>query len=164
MASPKSKKAKEGIEVVARNKRARFEYSVEETLEAGLELVGSEVKSLREGNANLSDSYALPEKDQLFIHNLNIGPYQAASLLGHTPLRKRRLLLHRKEIDKLLVKVKERGFSLIPLQVYFKQGWAKVELALAKGKTHEDRRQDIKERETRREVDRALGARNKRKA
>lgn len=162
MASGKTKpKAKEGVEVVARNKRARFDYSVEETVEAGLELVGSEVKSLREGNANLSDSYAMPEREQLFIHNLNIGPYKAASLLGHTPLRKRRLLLHRREIDKLLVKVKERGYSLIPLQIYFKQGWAKVELALAKGKTHEDRREDIKERETRREVDRAMRSKGK---
>ncbi|HEY3450782.1 MAG TPA: SsrA-binding protein SmpB [Myxococcales bacterium] len=158
MAKPKPK---EGIDVVARNKRARFDYSIEETVEAGLELAGSEVKSLREGNANLSDSYALPEKEQLFIHNLHIGPYKAASLLGHTPLRKRRLLLHRREIDKLLVKVHERGYSLIPLQIYFKQGWAKVELALAKGKTHEDRREDIKERETQREVDRAMRSRGK---
>jgi len=141
---------------VARNKRARFDFSIAETLEAGVELVGSEVKSLREGNANLSDSYALPERDQLFVHNLNIGPYQAASALGHAPLRKRRLLLHRREIDKLLVKVKERGYALVPLQLYFKAGWAKIELGLAKGKTHTDRREAIKERETRREVERAL--------
>jgi SsrA-binding protein len=141
--------------VVARNKRARFEYSIEETLEAGLELMGSEVKSLREGNANLSDSYALPEKHQIFLHNFNIGTYKAASYLGHSALRKRRLLLHRREIDKLIMKVNERGLSLIPLEVYFKDGWAKVQLAIAKGKTHEDRREDIKERETRRELDRA---------
>ncbi|MGC4118285.1 MAG: SsrA-binding protein SmpB [Myxococcales bacterium] len=160
MASGKPKQ-KEGIEVVARNKRARFDYAIEETVEAGLELVGSEVKSLREGNANLSDSYAMPEREQLFVHNLNIGPYKAASLLGHTPLRPRRLLLHRREIDKLLVKVNERGYALIPLQIYFKQGWAEIELALAKGKTHEDRREDIKERETRREVDRAMRSRGK---
>jgi SsrA-binding protein len=151
----KAKKQEEGVKVVARNKRARYDYAVEETLEAGLELVGSEVKSLREGNANLSDSYALPEKNQIFLHNLNIGPYQAASILGHPALRKRRLLLHRREIDKLLVKVKERGMALIPLQLYFKDGWAKVQLAVAKGKTHEDRREDIKERETRREMERA---------
>ena len=161
--SKPTKSVKEGIEVVARNKRARFDFSIEETLEAGLELVGSEVKSLREGNANLSDSYAMPEKGQIFVHNLNIGPYKAASFLGHTPLRRRRLLLHRREIDKLLVKIKERGYSLVPLQIYFKQGWAKLELALAKGKKHEDRREDIKERETRREMDRALRSRAKRK-
>ncbi len=149
-------KSKPGIQVVARNKRARFDYALEETFEAGLELVGSEVKSLREGNANLSDSYALPDREQLFLHNLNIGPYKAASLLGHVPLRPRRLLLHRREIEKLMVKVKERGYSLVPTQLYFKNGWAKVEIGLARGKTHEDRREDIKERETRREVERAM--------
>ena len=148
-------KPREGVQVVARNKRARFEYAFEEKLEAGLELTGSEVKSLREGNANLSDSYALPEKNQLFVHNLNIGAYQAASHLGHVPLRKRRLLLHRREIDKLMVKVKERGLTLVPLEVYFKDGWAKIELGVGKGKTHEDRREDIKERETKRELARA---------
>jgi len=141
--------------MIARNKRARFNYAVEETLEVGLELVGSEVKSLREGSANLSDAYAAPERGQIFLHNLNIGPYKAASLLGHVPLRKRRLLLHRKEIEKLLVKVLERGYTLVPLELYFKNGWAKVQLAVAKGKTHEDRREDIKERETERELDRA---------
>lgn len=141
--------------MVARNKRARFDYSIEEKYEAGLELTGSEVKSLRDGNASISDSYALPENTQLFLHNLNIGAYKPASLLGHIPLRKRRLLLHRKEIDKLLTKVKERGYSLVPLEVYFSNGWAKVELGLARGKNFEDRREDIKERETRREMERA---------
>jgi SsrA-binding protein len=154
-----SEKPKPGVEVVARNKRARFDYSLEETFEAGLELVGSEVKSLREGKANLSDSYAMPERHQIFLHHLHIGPYKAASVLGHAPLRPRRLLLHRKEIEKLMGKVKERGYALIPTQVYFKNGWAKVEIGLARGKTHEDRREDIKERETRREVERALDPR-----
>jgi SsrA-binding protein len=153
MAKPK---AREGLEVIARNKRARFDYSVEETFEAGLELCGSEVKSLREGNANLSDSYALPERGELFLHHLNIGPYKAASLLGHAPLRKRKLLLRRREIDKLLGKVKERGLAIVPLQLYFRNGWAKIEIALARGKSHEDRREEIKERETRRELDRAV--------
>jgi SsrA-binding protein len=152
MAKPKPK---EGVQVVARNKRARFDYAIEETLEAGLELVGSEVKSLRAGNANLSDSYALPERNQLFVHNLNIGAYKEASLLGHVPKRKRRLLLHRREIERLVVKVKERGLTLVPLEVYFKDGWAKLELGVGKGKTHEDRREDIKERETKRELARA---------
>ena len=150
-----------GVKVVARNRRARHDFSVEQTLEAGLELAGSEVKSLREGNANLSDSYALPEKAELWLHHLNIGPYKAASHLGHSPLRKRRLLLHRRELDKLIAQVKERGVSLIPLQVYFKDGWAKVELAVARGKTHGDRREDIIERETRREMDRAVKSRVK---
>jgi SsrA-binding protein len=149
-------KKKEGVDVVARNKRARFDYIIDETFEAGLELVGSEVKSLREGNANLSDAYALPDKGQVWLHNLNIGPYKAASLLGHVPLRTRRLLLHKKEIEKITIKVNERGYTLVPLQIYFKEGWAKVEIGLGRGKTGIDRREDIKERETRREMDRAL--------
>jgi SsrA-binding protein len=155
-------KPQPGVKVVARNRRARHDFTVEQTLEAGLELAGSEVKSLREGNANLTDSYALPEKDQLWLHHLNIGPYQAASFLGHSPIRKRRLLLHRRQLDKLITEVKERGVSLIPLQVYFKNGWAKVELAVAKGKTHGDRREDLIERESRREMDRAVKASRRR--
>ena len=149
-----------GIKVVARNRRARHEYAVEETIEAGLELMGSEVKSLRDGSANLSDSYAMPDKGQVWLHNFNISPYKAASTLGHEPLRKRRLLLNKREIEKLSVKVKERGYSLVPLQVYFKNGWAKVELGIARGKSTIDRREDIKERETRRELDRAVRRRH----
>jgi len=147
---------KDAVKVIARNKRARFDYTIVETVEAGLELTGSEVKSLREGSANLTDSYALPERDELFLLHMNISPYKAASYLGHDPLRKRRLLLHRKEILKLSIKVREQGYALIPLQVYFREGWAKVELGLAKGKAQHDRREDIKERESRREVERAL--------
>jgi SsrA-binding protein len=146
----------EGVKVVARNKRARFNYAIEETIEAGLELVGSEVKSLRDGHANLSDSYAVPENGEVWLHNMNISPYKAASVLGHEPLRKRRLLLTKREITKLTIKVKERGYTLVPLQLYFKNGWAKLELGLGRGKTGIDRREDIKERETRRELDRAV--------
>ncbi|HCF59877.1 MAG TPA: SsrA-binding protein, partial [Myxococcales bacterium] len=135
----------EGVKVVARNKRARFNYAIEETIEAGLELVGSEVKSLRDGHANLSDSYAVPENGEVWLHNMNISPYKAASVLGHEPLRKRRLLLTKREITKLTIKVKERGYTLVPLQLYFKNGWAKLELGLGRGKTGIDRREDIKE-------------------
>ena len=142
--------------MVARNKRARFDYSIEETYEAGLVLRGSEVKSLRDGTANLSDSYAMPEKGELYLLHLHIGPYKAASLLGHDLLRKRKLLLKKHQIEKLSEKIHEKGYSLIPLQLYFKNGWAKVELGLAKGKTHEDRREDIKDRETKREIDRVF--------
>jgi SsrA-binding protein len=152
-------KPQEGIKVVARNKRARHDYAIDETVEAGLELMGSEVKSLRDGSANLSDSYALPENGQIWLHHLNISPYKNAAVFGHEPLRKRRLLLHKREIERLTVKVTERGCSLIPLQVYFKNGWAKVELGVAKGKSNIDRREDIKERETQREIDRALRGR-----
>ena len=142
--------------VIATNKKARFNYSVEETLEAGLALMGSEVKSLRAGNANLVDAYAMPIKEELFLMNCHIGTYDPAALLSHAPTRSRKLLLHRRELERLLGKVQERGYSLIPLQMYFKDGFAKIELALCRGKTHEDRREDIKDRETRREMDRAI--------
>lgn len=145
-----------GVKVIAENRRARFDYTVDEKLEAGLELTGSEVKSLREGVANLSDAYALPKGDELFLLNANIGSYKAASLFDHLPTRGRRLLLHRAEIDRWAAKVRERGYSIIPLVLYFKNGRAKVELGLCRGKNHEDRRQDIKERETKREMDRAM--------
>ncbi|HUB05555.1 MAG TPA: SsrA-binding protein SmpB [Myxococcales bacterium] len=142
--------------VIASNKKARFNYAVEETLEAGLQLQGSEVKSLRAGNANLADAYAIPKREELFLVNCRIGPYEAAAQLGHEPTRARKLLLHKKEIERLVGKVSERGYSLVPLSLYFKNGFAKVELGLCRGKTHEDRREDIKERETRREIDRAV--------
>lgn len=145
-----------GVKVITENRRARFDYTVDEKLEAGLALTGSEVKSLREGIANLSDAYALPKGSELFLLNANIGSYKAASLFDHLPTRGRKLLLHRAEIDRWAAKVRERGYSIIPLVLYFKNGRAKVELGLCRGKNHEDRRQDIKERETKREMDRAL--------
>ncbi|MHB8418155.1 MAG: SsrA-binding protein SmpB [Myxococcales bacterium] len=147
---------KDDRKLIASNKKARFNYFVEETVEAGLQLQGSEVKSLRAGNANLADAYALPKRDELFLVNCRIGPYEAAAALGHEPTRARKLLLHRKELERLAGKVAERGYSLVPLSLYFKSGFAKVELGLCRGKTHEDRREDIKERETRREIDRAV--------
>ncbi len=148
-----------GNTVVATNRKARFEYTLDDRYEAGLVLMGSEVKSLRAGNANLSDSYALPKGDELWVHNLRIGEYKPATRFGHDPLRPRKLLLHRAELDKILQRVKERGYTLVPTQLYFKNGVAKLEIALARGKTGVDRREDIKERETRREVDRAMSAR-----
>jgi SsrA-binding protein len=148
--------AKEGHKLVAKNRRALFNYSVEERFEAGLMLEGSEVKALREGTVNLADSYAWPRRRELFLVNCRIGPYAAAAQLAPEPTRPRKLLLHRREIDELLGKVAEKGYSVIPLEIYFKNGLAKVELALCRGKTHEDRREDIKARETRREVDRAM--------
>ncbi len=150
-----------GEKLAAQNRRARFDYAIESTLEVGLALVGSEVKALREGSVNLTDAFALPEKGELWLMNLNIGRYKGTTSYGHEPLRRRRLLLHKRELERLTVKVKERGFALIPLRLYFKGGWAKVELALAKGKAHEDRRQTIRERETKREMSRALRARSR---
>jgi SsrA-binding protein len=141
---------------VSRNKKAFFNYLIEEKLEAGLALFGPEVKAMREGNANLSDAYAFPKRRELFLVNCRIGPYAAAALRAPDPLRERKLLLHRREIDALLAKMQESGYSLIPLELYFKDGFAKVELALGRGKTHEDRREDIKSRESKREMDRAM--------
>ncbi|WP_224365130.1 SsrA-binding protein SmpB [Hyalangium versicolor] len=143
-----------GVKVIAENRKARAAYTVDEKLEAGLQLQGSEVKALREGTANLSDAYALPKGSELFLLNAHIGSYKPANVFTHEPLRGRKLLLHRAEIDRWAAKVRERGYSIIPLVLYFKNGKAKVELGLCKGKTHEDRRQDIKERETKREMER----------
>ncbi len=146
----------EGVKVVATNRRARFDYQLEDRYEAGLALSGSEVKSLRAGNASLSDAYAQPKGDELFLVNCRIGEYRPASHFGHAPLRERKLLLRREEIDKIRGKVEQRGYTLVPLQIYFKEGWAKVELALARGRRHEDRRDAIAERETKREMERAM--------
>jgi SsrA-binding protein len=148
-----------GRKTVSRNKKAFFNYTIEEKLEAGLVLMGAEVKAMREGNANLSDAYGFPKRDELFLMNCRIGPYAAAALQAPNPLRERKLLLHRRELEHLLTKVQESGYSLIPLELYFKDGFAKIELALCRGKTHEDRREDIKSREGKREMDRAMKSR-----
>jgi len=150
------------VQVVARNKRAGFDFQIEERVEAGLVLQGSEVKSLRAGNANLADAYAQPRGDELFLMNCRIGEYDKASHFGHAPLRERKLLLGRKELDKLAGKVERAGYTLVPTQIYFRGGWAKVELALAKGRTHEDRRDAIAERESKREMERAVSSRRRR--
>ena len=149
-------RAPEGVKVVATNRRARFDFSIEDSWEAGLSLTGSEVKSIREGNVNLSDAYALPRGDELFLVNCRIGEYRQAAHFGHEPLRDRKLLMKRAELDRVKAKVEQRGYTLVPLQLYFKGGWAKIELGLAKGRTHEDRRDAIAERETKREMDREL--------
>ncbi len=146
----------DGVRMIAQNKKARFTYEVEDRFEAGLALSGSEVKSLRAGNVSLSDAYAQPKGGDLVLVNCRIGEYQPAAFFGHPPLRERKLLLHRAEIEKIRGKVAQRGYTLVPLAIYFKDGWAKVELALAKGRTHEDRRDAIAERETKREMDRAM--------
>ena len=114
------------------------------------------MKSLREGQANLADSYAIPKDGQLYLLNAHVGPYRPSSVFSHSPTRTRRLLMHRDQIDDWAAKVNERGYSIIPLQLYFKKGLVKVQLGLVRGKTHEDRRAAIKEREMQREIDRAL--------
>ncbi len=150
------KGAEPGVKVVATNRRARFDYAIEDTWEAGLVLTGSEVKSLREGNVNLSDAYAQPRGGELFLVNCRIGEYKQAAHFGHEPLRDRKLLMSRAEIDRVGGKVEQRGYTLVPLQVYFRDGWAKVELGLARGRAHADRRAAIAERESKREMDRAM--------
>jgi SsrA-binding protein len=156
-AQPQKSAAKaEAVRVVADNRRARFNFTVEDKVEAGLSLQGSEVKAMRDGTVNLSDAYALPKNGELFLLNAHIGAYNPAAVFAHEPLRGRKLLMHRAEIDRWTAKVKERGYSIIPLMLYFKNGRAKVELGLCRGKTHEDRRETIKERETKRELDRAV--------
>jgi SsrA-binding protein len=157
MKSKGGAKAEAGEKVVASNRRARFDYQIEDHWEAGVVLTGSEVKSLRAGNVNLSDAYAAPRGEELFLLNCRIGEYAQASHFGHAPLRDRKLLMKRAEIDRIRGKVEQRGYTLVPLRVYFKDGWAKVELGLAKGRAHEDRREAIAERESKREMERALG-------
>jgi SsrA-binding protein len=158
----KADKADPGLKLIAQNRRARFDYAIEDAWEAGLALTGSEVKSLRDGNVNLSDAYAQPRGDELVLVNCRIGEYKQAAHFGHAPLRERKLLLRRAEIDRIRGKVEQRGYTLVPLRLYFKQGWAKVEIGLARGRAHEDRREAIAERESRREMDRAM-ARSRRR-
>ncbi|NQS76134.1 MAG: SsrA-binding protein SmpB [Peptococcaceae bacterium] len=150
------------IRTVTKNRKARHEYHILETYEAGLALKGTEVKSLRAGKANLQDSYARVENAELLLYNMHISPYEQGNRFNHEPKRTRKLLMHKQEIMRLLGKTRERGLALIPLQVYFKRGLAKVELALAKGKKLHDRRQDAAARDAQREMDRAVkeGMRN----
>ena len=143
-----------GNRIICQNKKAFFEYEIMETLEAGMVLVGSEVKSLREGRANLKDSYARVRKGEIFLYGLHISPYTHASYNNHEPERVRKLLLHNHEIKRLTGKTQERGFSLIPLKVYFKEGRIKTELALARGKRLFDKRESLKKKEGARELER----------
>jgi SsrA-binding protein len=149
------------VKSVAQNKRARFDYAIEDRIEAGLVLTGSEVKSLREGNVALSDAYATVRGGELWLVNCRIGEYKAASVFGHAPLRDRKLLVRGAELEKLRGKVEQRGYTLVPLALYFRGGWAKVELGLGRGKTHEDRREDISAREQKREMERAMSRRRR---
>src|SRR5262245_12992 len=143
--------------VVATNRKAFHDYFIEERYEAGIMLQGTEVKSLREGRVNLQDSYASVKGAEVFLHHCHISPYSHGNIMNHEPLRTRKLLLHRKEIKKLLGKTQQQGLTLIPLRIYFsKRGFAKVELGLAKGKKQHDRRESIKTREASREVERAM--------
>ena len=155
------KKPPPDIKVIAKNKTAFFEYHIEAKLEAGLVLDGSEVKSLRNGRASLSDAYAIIRGGQAFLLNVHIAPYQPAGALGHEPKRTRKLLMHAAQIAKLAGHLNERGLTLVPTMLYFRGGRAKVELGLARGKRKYDKRAAIKKAESKREVARALRRRSR---
>jgi SsrA-binding protein len=152
----KAKKRKVGAGDVASNRYASYRFELLERLECGIALQGTEVKSLREGGAQLKDGYALIRDDELYLHNVHIPPYGPAALANHEPERDRRLLVHRRQIDKFNEQIKLKGLTLVPTRIYFKDGRAKVEIALAKGKDRFDKRETIKARESKRDMDRAL--------
>jgi SsrA-binding protein len=147
------------IESIAKNRRARHDYSIIDTWEAGLVLTGSEVKSLREGKANLSDAYGIVRDGEIFLINLHISVYERASYNNHEPTRTRKLLLHKREIGRLIGAIERQGLTLIPLELYFKRGIAKVAIALGKGKKQHDKREDAKARDADREIARAVRTR-----
>jgi SsrA-binding protein len=151
-----AKQSTAGEQIICVNRQARHNYFIDETYEAGLVLVGSEVKSLRDGKANLTDSYARVQKGEAFLVNTHISPYSGANQFNHEPKRTRKLLLHQREIERLTGKTKERGFTLIPLKLYFKNGRAKVELGLARGKKLYDKRETLKRKMAQREVERSM--------
>lgn len=142
--------------IIAVNRKARYDYHIVDSLEAGISLVGTEVKSIRLGNVNLKDSFCYIEDGQIFVHNMHISPYEKGNIFNRDPLRKRVLLLHKKETASLFQKVRQKGYSLIPLSLYFKGSRVKLEIGLCKGKKMYDKRADIAERDAKREMDRAV--------
>jgi len=146
----------EALKIICENRKARFDYHIEERMEAGVVLTGTEIKSLRGGKANLNDAYATINNGEAWLMQAHIAPYDKGGYVNHEPKQRRKLLLHTKEIAKLYGKTQIRGYALIPMKIYFKKGRAKIELALAVGKNSGDKREAIKKRETQREVSRAL--------
>ena len=151
---------KEGIKRIAQNKKARHDYFIEDTYEAGIELFGTEVKSIRQGKVNLKDSYAGIYKGEVYAYNMHISPYEKGNIFNKDPLRIRKLLLNRFEINKLIGYVQQKGYTLIPLSIYLKGSLVKLELAVAKGKQLHDKRQTIAERDAKREVEREFRGKN----
>jgi SsrA-binding protein len=147
----------QGRKLIAQNKKARHDYSILDTFEVGLVLTGTEVKSLRAGRASLVDGFAMVEDGEVWLHNVHIPEYTQGTWTNHAPRRKRKVLMHRSEIDRLIGKTREGGLTLVPLDLYFKDGKAKATLALAKGKKSYDKRADLAERDSRREIQRAFG-------
>jgi SsrA-binding protein len=147
--------------LICNNKKAYHNYFIEEKFEAGMVLTGTEIKSLRMGNANLNDSFAIVRNGEAFLNNLHISPYDFGNRENHDPDRMRKLLLHKKEIGRLFGKIREQGYSVVPLRLYFKNGLAKVEIGLAKGKKLYDKREVMKEKDQKRDMSQALKERNK---
>ena len=154
-------KEKSAEKIIAQNKTARLHYFIDETYEAGIILVGTEVKSLREGRANLKDSYAVVREGEVFLHELHISPYTFGNRNNHEPLRVRKLLLHNREIKRLYGKSRERGLSIIPLKLYFKRGKVKVEIGVGHGKKLYDKREELKKRDDHRDMARAMSEKNR---
>ncbi|HIW12625.1 MAG TPA: SsrA-binding protein SmpB [Candidatus Salinicoccus stercoripullorum] len=141
---------------LAQNRKASHDYTIEETIEAGIELKGTEIKSIRRGSANLKDAYARVFRGEMYVYNMHIAPYEEGNRYNHDPLRTRKLLLKRKQIDKLYGISKETGYALIPLKLYIKNGFCKVLLGVAKGKKKYDKREDLKQKQMKRDIDRAM--------
>lgn len=150
------KSEKPAFKVIADNRRARHHFEIIEVIEAGIELLGTEVKSMRNGKANLQDAFARVEKGELWLYNCHIAPYDFGNRFNHDPVRKRRLLVHRRELLRLQQQVKEKGLTLVPLKLYFKRNWVKVDLALARGKHVVDKRDTITKRDSKRQLDRLV--------
>lgn len=150
-----------GIKIVAKNKKAYHDYFIEEKMEAGIVLTGTQIKSIRAGKANLKDSFATIKNAEIFLHNMHISHYEQANRFNHDPTRMRKLLLHKVEIAKLIGKTKEKGYSIVPLSIYLKNGLAKLELGLAKGKKLYDKRHDEAKKDAQREIERAFRERKK---
>lgn len=155
----KGKADDESLKIVARNRRARHEYDLLETVEAGIVLTGTEVKSLRNGKASLEESYAGIDQGEVWLYGCDIPEYLQANRMNHKPKRPRKLLLHRREIDKLIAKSSERGLTLVPLKIYFKDGMAKVEICVARGRKLYDKRDALKKQDAKRDIDRAIRGR-----
>ncbi len=154
-----AKDDEETTEVIARNKRARHDYAILDTWETGIVLTGTEVKALREGRANLTDSFGVVKEGEVYLLNLHIGSYERGNSFNHEPTRTRKLLMHRREIRRMIGAVERQGLTLVPLDLYFKNGRVKATLALVKGKQQHDKREDLKKKDAQREIARALRSR-----
>lgn len=146
---------------LAQNKKAYHDFFIEETFEAGIVLQGTEIKSIRKGKANLKDAFAKIERGEIYLYNMHVSPYEQGNRYNHDPLRTRKLLLHRKEINKLIGETKEVGYTIVPLKLYLKNGYCKVLIGLGKGKKQYDKRDDLKKKEAKRDIERAFRDRQK---